>query len=265
VERILVGDSSSFIPTNFPSMDRLLGGLERSNLEIIAARPSMGKTSLLIKWILNIAKQGVPCEIISYEMSVQQLTRRAIAMESGVGTQKLNRGTLKEDEKKAVRKAVHSLEGLPLSIAYTTFSNVTDLINHIRMAHKSKGIEVVGIDYAQLIPVTEGRETQDYARIATALKQIAKELNIVIVLLSQLNRDVERRRNKRPILSDIRQSGGFEENADRVFFVYREYRYVPKEENRGLAEIIVAKNRNGPLGVFHVMFDDECTNFYELD
>jgi replicative DNA helicase len=253
-----------FIKTNFDDYDALIGGVEKSNLEIIAARPSMGKTSLMLRWFLNFAKRDVPVEIISFEMSNQQLSKRIISMESGIPGHRIDQKKVTDNEIKDLKRLGPDLRDLPIHISYKPVANITDIVNHIRLAHRNKGIEVFGIDYIQLMSVKEGRETQGYANIARALKSLAVELDIVIVLLSQLNRSVEHRRNKRPILSDLRQSGGLEENADKVIFIYREYMYYPEEQNRGHAEIIIGKNRNGPTATFNFMFDSETTNFYTL-
>ncbi len=257
-------DNSRFIPVKFKDYDRLIGGIELTNLEIIAARPSMGKSALLLRFLLNIAKQGYGTEIISFEMSNTQLARRALSMETGIPSQRLQQGLVTPPEKDKIREALMRLDKVPFHTAYTSLSTGTALINHIRLAARSKGIKVFGVDYVQLMAVKEGHETLDFANIARGLKAAAKDENIGIYLVSQLNRGVEQRKDKRPTVSDLRQSGGLEENADRIIFPYREAYYNPTDSNRGLCEVIVAKNRNGPLGSFNIMFDEETTNFYEL-
>lgn len=256
---------SKFIKTGFKDIDTLLGGIERSNLELIAGRPSMGKSALLLRFLLNMAKNGVPVELISFEMSNQQITRRVLSMETGIPGHRLQNGAISEAEKELLRAKIAELQRIPLSLSFTALPTITDLTNHIRMAVRARNISVVGIDYAQLLQVKDGHETQDLANIARSLKIVANQESIGIFLVSQLNRGVEQRRDKRPLLSDLRQSGGLEENADKVIFVYRPSYYEPQNDSmRGLAEIIYAKNRNGPIATFNMFFDEESTNFYTL-
>ncbi len=266
LEYILSEDKGTerFFKTRFTDYDLLTGGIEKSNLEIIAARPSMGKTSLMLRWLLNLAKQGIPVDIVSLEMSRQQVSRRLLSMESQIPSHRLQHGAISPNEKEILIKTIDHLKTLPIHISYSYLSNSNDLYNYIRLSHKTKGIQVFGVDYIQQISVKPGMETTEFSRIASNLKSLAVELDISILLLSQLNRAVEQRKDKRPILSDLRQSGGLEENADKVIFIYRQHMYEPKEEYRNLAEIIVAKNRNGPTAPFNYMFDPERTNFYEL-
>lgn len=265
VESIITAeDTGRFIPTGMPDYDLLLGGVEKSNLEIIAGRPSMGKSSLMLRWMLNFASRGIKTEIISFEMSNQQLSKRIISMETGIPGQRIDRRILTEEEKNTIRTKGRELQQLPLHVSYKSVSNITDIINHIRLSHRDKEIEIFAIDYINLMQVPAGNETTGYAAIAKSLKSLAVELDIVIILLSQLNRGLEHRKNKRPILSDLRQSGGLEESADKVIFVYREHMYYPNEQNRGYAEIILGKNRNGPTATFNIMFNKDTTNFYTL-
>jgi replicative DNA helicase len=259
---ILDGSSASFIKTGFEDFDSLIGGLERSDLVILAARPSIGKTALMLRWVVNMAVSGVPCEIYSYEMSSSQIIRRILSMESGVPTHRLQSGAMSEDEKETLRKVVTRLKPIPLSFRYSVGQNLADLANHIRLSQKVNNTEVFAVDYAQLMTLTPGQETQDLNRIAATLKNIAVELNIVIILVSQFNRSVEARKNKHPMLSDLRQAGGLEESADKVIFPFREFYYSKAEKDIGLAEISVAKNRNGPIAEFHLMFNEETTNFW---
>lgn len=254
-----------FIKTGFSEIDKLMGGMERTNLELIAARPSIGKTSLLLRILLNMAKQGVVTELISFEMSNQQIARRVLSMESGIPGHRLQKGAISESEREKVKQVVAYLQKIPFGVSYTSLPTLIDLQNYIRMVVRSKGVSVVGIDYVQLMATRDGHETQDLSNIARALKSLAKQENIGIYLVSQLNRGVEQRKDKRPMLSDLRQSGGLEENADRVIFIYRQHYYEPQNESvRGQAELIFSKNRNGPVAVFNVFFDEECTNFYTL-
>jgi len=266
LDTLLSGTSNDrFIKTGFKDVDTLLGGLERSNLELIAGRPSMGKSALLIRFLLNMAKQGVPTELVSFEMSNQQIARRIMSMESGIPGHRLQNGAFSDVEREKIRSVVTGIQKIPFGISYSALPTIADLVNHIRMVVRTRGVSVVGVDYVQLMATKDGHETQDLSNIARALKSLAKQEDIGIYLVSQLNRAVEQRKEKRPMLSDLRQSGGLEENADRVIFVYRPHYYEPQNETlRGQAEMIFAKNRNGPISTFNVFFDDESTNFYSL-
>lgn len=257
-------DHENFIRTGYTEFDKLTGGFSKSSLVIIGGRPSIGKTALMLNVLLNMAKNGRRVSIIPYEMSKRQMTIRSISTESKIPSNRINQNLITEEERVKITSTIKHLQSLPIHLAYTAFASINELSNYIRLSHQSQGIEVYAIDYVQLIPVKPGNETQELARIARILKALAVELNVVIILLSQLNRGLESRKDKRPLLSDLRQSGGLEENADMVIFPYRKFLYNPTPANVGLAEIILAKNRNGPLGVFNVMFDDSTTTFYEL-
>jgi replicative DNA helicase len=262
LNEILEGSNRNFVKTGFKDFDTLIGGVELSDLVIIAARPSMGKTALMLRWMLNMAKRGVPVEIYSFEMSNPQIVRRLFSMESEIPTHRLQKGAINEDERERLLELATSFKSFPLSFRYAVGEDITEMANYIRLSHKLNGTKVFAIDYVQQMNITPGRETQDLNRIAKVLKNLAVELNIVIFLLSQLNRAVELRKNKRPMLSDIRQAGGLEESADKVLFIYRDYYYSKAVEDMGLGEIIVSKNRNGPIADFNVMFNEESTNFY---
>ncbi len=257
-------DDSNLIKTGFPTYDILMGGGEKSNLEIIAARPSVGKSSLLLQLLITSAKNGVPAEMISYEMSNQQIALRALSCETGIPSQRLKQGAMSEEEKVKLQQAAKMLRSIPFNISYTASASIDELCNHIKIAHEHSGIEVFGIDYVQQIPVQAENEANGLYKIARKLKSLAKDLNILIYLVSQLNRSVDSRKSKIPILTDLRQSGGLEESADKVIFIHRKYTYTLDEKDRGIADVIVAKNRNGPIATFNLMFDDSITKFYEL-
>jgi len=218
-------------------------------------------TSLMIRWMVNFAKAGYPCEILSLEMSNTQIVRRILSMESDIPTHRLKQGIVTDEERANLYVTANNLKILPLSFKYSSIPKIGSLANHIRLSHQANGTKVFAIDYVQLMDVTPGNETTEIARIASVLKSLAKELDVSIILLSQLNRAVEQRKDKHPVLSDLRQSGGLEENADKVLFVYRDYYYTKKMEEHGLAELILAKNRNGPIAAFNAYFNEETTNF----
>lgn len=264
IDAIISSKHQPFIKVGFKEFDRLLGGLEITDLVIVAARTSMGKTSLLLKFLYNMARNRIPVELISFEMSNSQIIHRLLSMESGIPTNRLKQGLIDDEEKTRLVAARNSFNGLPFTLAYTSFGNITDLCNHIRLIVRNKGVKVVGIDYVQLIPMKPGNETQDLYAIARALKALAVELGIVILLVSQLSRGVDARKDHTPMLSDLRQSGGLEENADKVIFIVRDFVYTQDVKDLGIARVVVAKNRNGPLAAFNFMFNEDSTNFYEL-
>jgi len=262
LDSILDGSPGNYLQTGFTEFDSLIGGLELGDLTIIAARPSMGKTSLMLRWMVNIAKSGIKGEIYSFEMSNAPMIRRVMSMESGIPTHRLQRGLVSEEEKTLLRKLATQLKPIPLSFRYAVGQNISELSNLIRLSAKVNGTKIFAIDYVQQMEVTSGNETQDLNKIAKDLKNIAVELDVVVLLLSQLNRNLESRKNKKPLLSDLRQAGGLEESSDKVIFPYREYYYSKDPGDMMLAELLVAKNRNGPIADFNVLFNEEITNFY---
>jgi len=261
LENIFNHQEGAFVRTGFAEFDALIGGIEPSDLMIIAGRPSTGKTSLMIRWMVNFAKAGHSCEILSFEMSNTQIVRRILSMESDIPTHRLKQGIVTDEERANLYITANNLKSLPLSFKYSSIPKIGSLANHIRLSYQANGTKIFAIDYVQLMDVTPGNETTEIARIASVLKSLAKELDVSIILVSQLNRAVEQRKDKHPVLSDLRQSGGLEENADKVLFVYRDYYYTKKMEDHGLAELILAKNRNGPIAVFNTFFNEETTNF----
>jgi replicative DNA helicase len=262
IDSIIDGNTNNFIPTGFGDFDTLIGGLEIGNLAIVAARPSVGKTSLVLRWLLNMAKSGIRCEMYSFEMSNGPVVRRIMAMESGIPTHRLQKGLVSDAEKATLRKIATQLKPIPLSFRYAIGQGITELSNLIRLSAKVNATKVFAIDYVQQMEISPGNETQDLYRIAKTLKNLAVELDVVIILVSQLNRAVESRKNKHPTLSDLRQSGGLEESADLVIFPYREFYYSKDPADASLAELLVAKNRNGPIADFNILFNEESTNFY---
>ena len=201
-------------------------------------------------------------EDYSFEMSNAPMIRRVMSMESGIPTHRLQRGLVSEEEKTLLRKLATQLKPIPLSFRYAVGQNISELSNLIRLSAKVNGTKIFAIDYVQQMEVTSGNETQDLNKIAKDLKNIAVELDVVVLLLSQLNRNLESRKNKKPLLSDLRQAGGLEESSDKVIFPYREYYYSKDPGDMMLAELLVAKNRNGPIADFNVLFNEEITNFY---
>ena len=258
---ILEGSIGKYLKTGFRDFDTLIGGLELGDLVIIAGRPSMGKSALMIRWLVNMAKSGIKGEIYSFEMSNAPMVRRILSMESGIPTHRLQQGLVTEEEKEILKKLATQLKPIPLSFRYAVGQNIAEMSNLIRLSAKVNDTKIFAVDYAQQMELTPGNETQDLNNIAKTLKNLAVELGVVVILVSQLNRAVESRKIKKPVLSDLRQAGGLEESSDKVIFPFRQYYYTKAPEDMGLGELLLAKNRNGPIADFNIMFDEEITNF----
>lgn len=238
------------LPTGFTELDKLFNGLKPSDLIIIAARPSMGKTS----FVLNIAKYAAshgkaPVVVFSLEMAKEQLSMRLLCMEAKVEQNRLLQGNLDGEEWDSLAIALGKLSEVNLFIDETPELTPLKLKNIVRRIHAEHGLGMIVVDYLQLMRThrrTDNRE-QEIADISRSLKAIAKEFNVPVIAAAQLSRAVDARPNKRPLLSDLRESGSIEQDADIVMFIYRDERYNPETEDRGVAEIHVAKNRNGPI------------------
>ncbi|RLC27225.1 MAG: replicative DNA helicase [Deltaproteobacteria bacterium] len=253
------------VPTDFQDFDRLTAGLQPSDLIIIAGRPSMGKTALALNIGYNAAKKtqkGVA--IFSLEMSRQQLGIRLLGFDAGIDATKLRTGNLREREWEALTDSANRLSELPIYIDDSSSISVLEMKAKCRRLKKTNELALVIIDYIQLI---QGRRTAEsrqleMSEISRSLKAMAKDLNVPVIALSQLNRKVEDRPNKRPQLADLRESGAIEQDADVIVFIYRDEMYHrDSEENRNIAEIIVGKQRNGPTGRFKLTFRKELTAF----
>lgn len=259
------------VPTGLSRLDNMTGGFQKSDMIIIAARPSMGKTALCLSMARNMAvdyKKAVA--FFSLEMSAQQLVIRLISAESGVNMQKLRTGDLKNDDWTNIVKTINNLADAPIYIDDSPAMSILDLRARARQMKKEHNIEAIIIDYLQLMhaPKSESRE-REISIISRGLKQLAKELDIPVIALSQLNRSVEGRGDKRPMLSDLRESGSIEQDADLVAFVHRpEYYGITVDEDGnptdGVAELIIGKQRNGPTGIAKVAFLRESARFENL-
>lgn len=259
------------VPSGLVKLDNLTGGYQKSDLIIIAARPSMGKTGLALSIARNAAidyKRAVA--FFSLEMSAPQLVMRLISAEAKVDAHRLRTGDLKTDHWQAIVKTVHRLAEAPVYIDDTPALGIMELRARARLMRREHNVEMIVVDYLQLMhaPKAESRE-REISMISRGLKQLAKELDIPIVALSQLNRSVESRADKRPMLSDLRESGSIEQDADVVLFVHRpEYYDIKVDEDgmptEGMAELIVGKQRNGPTGVAKVAFIKEYARFENL-
>lgn len=259
------------VRSGFKALDNITSGFQPSELIIIAGRPSMGKTA----FILNIAAQvaindQVPVAFFSLEMSSDQLVSRLIGAESRIDLSLIKRGELEKDKFAHVIKVAGTVGQAPIFIDETPSLSITDLRNKCRrMVNKHKA-QLIIIDYLQLMSSTETYENKatEIGEISKGLKNIARELKVPVIALSQLNRGVEARTDKRPMMSDLRESGAIEQDADVIAFLYREEYYLrdkTPEDKIGIAEVIIAKNRNGPTGVLELRFFNNITRFVDLD
>lgn len=261
------------VPTGFPDLDKVLSGLQKSDLIILAARPSIGKTTFALDMARHIGtKAKVPVGIFSLEMSSDQLIDRMIAAEANVDLWRLRTGRLRTDSSsddfKKIADAMGVLSDAPIYIDDAGSANIMEMRTMARRLQAEHNLGVIIIDYLQLM---EGRKTggdsrvQEISEISRALKQLAREINIPIIALSQLSRAVEARSPQIPKLSDLRESGSIEQDADVVMFLYREDREKPDTPNKNIVESIVAKHRNGPLGTAKLYFKEESTTFKSLE
>lgn len=257
----LLNPGSDGILTKLADYDYLLGGFHKTDEIIIAARPSVGKTALALRLMLNIAKQGVPVQFFSYEMSQAQLRQRLLSMEAGIDLSRIRLGMLDEREYIQVVSTANALGGLPIYIYNKYSATITELVAETKKLVRDKGIEVTIVDYLQLVPHRAEYATQDLGTLARKLKNLAMDADIVTVLISQLNRLVEMQADKRPRLHHLRQSGNLEEHADLVLMLYRDEIYNPTDTNRGATELLIRKNRNGPIGDLKLKFIPKYVDF----
>jgi len=255
------------ISTGFKKLNELTSGFQRSDLIIIAGRPSMGKTAFALNIALNSAietKRGTA--IFSLEMSKEQLVQRMLCSEARVDSSKLRGGFLRESDWPKLTKAASTLSDAPIFIDDTPALNVLEMRAKARRLKKEHQLSLIMVDYLQLMrsEITESRE-REISDISRSLKALAKELDVPVVALSQLNRGVESRTDKRPQLADLRESGSLEQDADVVAFIYRDDAYNRDSPERGVAEIIIGKQRNGPVGTVKLKFFHEFTRFEELE
>jgi len=268
-------DSLIGIPSGFTKLDRLTNGWQNSDLVIVAARPSMGKTAFVLTMARNMAvEHNRAVAIFSLEMASMQLVNRLIVAETELPSNRIRNGKLADFEWEQLDYKIKKLVDAPIFIDDTPAISVFELRAKARRLKRQFNIDILIIDYLQLMtgtPDTRGNREQEVSTISRALKSIAKELNIPVIALSQLNRSVEiRSGSKRPQLSDLRESGAIEQDADMVMFIHRPEKYgLMEDENgnslRGLAEIILAKHRNGPIGDIFLKFKDEFAKFTELE
>jgi replicative DNA helicase len=254
------------VPTGFSVLDQMTGGLQRSDLIILAARPGMGKTSMALSLAANAAltyKQRVA--IFSLEMSKEQLGDRLLSMDADVDQQRLRTGWIEDDEWERIVRAGDRIAEASLWIDDTAGISPFEMRNKLLRLQAEQGVDLVIVDYLQLMQGGTGKKYEnrvvEVSDISRNLKGIAREFNVPVVALSQLSRSVESRQNKVPQLSDLRESGAIEQDADIVLFIYRDVVYNPNTEKRNTADIIAAKHRNGPIGEISLHFDPTRTRF----
>ncbi|MCL4542505.1 MAG: replicative DNA helicase [Deltaproteobacteria bacterium] len=254
------------IHSGFTYLDELTNGFQPADFIIIAGRPSMGKTALSLCIAKNIAIKKIPVAFFSLEMSKEQLAIRLLSLTAKIDSAQLRRGRIHNPDIENIHKALKILEDIPIYIDDSAGITVTELRAKTRRLKREKGIEIAIIDYLQLMkasPYIESRE-QAIADISRSLKSLAKELNMPVIALSQLNRMVESRQDRKPQLADLRESGAIEQDADLIMFVYREEVYKKDTENKGIAELIIGKQRNGPTGIVKLSYIDKYTSFENL-
>jgi replicative DNA helicase len=257
------------VPTGFEKIDDLTSGLQKSELIIIAGRPSMGKTAFALNIALHAAMEAqTPAAIFSLEMSKEQLAFRLLSSEGKVDSQRLRKGFLGETDWPKLTTAAGRLSDAPLFIDDTAAITVLEMKAKSRRLKADLGLGLIVVDYIQLMRSGNYRDSreQEISEISRSLKALAKELRVPVVALSQLNRKVEDRTNRRPQMADLRESGAIEQDADVIAFIYRDEVYNKSEENseKGIAEIIIAKQRNGPTGTVKLAFVDKYTSFQNL-
>ena len=256
------------IPTGFIDLDYKTSGMQPSDFILIAARPSMGKTAFVLNLVDYVAvKKNMPCMIFSLEMSKEQLVNRMLSMESNVDSQKLRTGTLTDADWDAVVEGIGTIGSSKLVIDDTPGISIMELRSKCRKVKLEHGLDLVMIDYLQLMSGSgkngDNRQ-QEISEISRSLKAIARELSVPVIALSQLSRACETRTDHRPMLSDLRESGAIEQDADVVMFLYRDDYYHKDTEKKDIAEVIIAKQRNGPIGTIELVWLPRYTQFVNM-
>lgn len=258
------------IESGFPDLDKMTAGFQKSDLIIVAARPSVGKTALALNIAQNVGIRGKQTvAVFSLEMSISQLVKRMICAEANIDASRMRTGYLIEDDWEKMTMAIGALSDANIFIDDSAMITANEIRSKCRRLKKEHGLDMIVIDYLQLIQGSnrsrrENRQ-QEVSEISRTLKQIAKELDIPVVALSQLSRAVEQRQDKRPMMSDLRESGSIEQDADIVAFLYRDDYYNPETEKKNIIEIIISKQRNGPTGTVELVFLKNFNKFVSID
>lgn len=255
------------IPSGYSQLDQMTSGFQGGDLIVLAARPSMGKTALALTLASHAAINGATVGFFSLEMSAEQLSLRLLSSESGIAHHHIRNATISSDEWVELTSVAARLAEMKLFIDDSAMLNLMDLRAKARKLKVEHNLQLLVIDYLQLLHSSRRHENrhQEVSEISRSIKALAKELNIPIIALSQLSRAVDSRMDKRPMLSDLRESGAIEQDADLIMFLYRDIVYNPDAENPALSELIIGKQRNGPTGTVHLNFIRELTKFVDAD
>lgn len=260
-------NSVTGVPTGFVDLDRMTSGLQPGDLVIIAGRPSMGKTAFALNIVEHVTLQEkLPAAIFSMEMAGTQLAMRLIGSVGPLDQHKVRTGKLHDDDWQRLTHALGKLNEASIYVDESAALNALELRARARRLHRQcggPGLGIIVVDYLQLMSASSAGENRatEISEISRSLKALAKELNVPVVALSQLNRSLEQRPNKRPVMSDLRESGAIEQDADLILFIYRDEVYNPESADKGKAEIIIGKQRNGPIGKIDLTFRAEYTRF----
>ncbi len=258
------------MPTGFRALDNILSGLHPSDLVVIAARPSMGKTAFAMNIAQNIARKNKSVGVISLEMSKEQLVERMFCALLGVDSWKMRTGKLSEEDFARIGPVMDDLNQTKIFIDDSPVSSIVELRTKARRLKAEHGLDILMIDYLQMMSITKAtygqtNRVQEISEITRALKNLARELHMPLIALSQLSRAVETRPSKVPQLSDLRESGSIEQDADVVLMLYREDYYEEDSDRKGITDIFIRKHRNGPTGHIELMFEREKMRFYDID
>lgn len=257
------------VPTGFKALDNKLAGLQKSDLIILAARPSMGKTSLALNIAHHVAvKEGIPVGVFSLEMSKEQLIDRLLASQSGIDSWKLRTGNLEDSDFPKINNAMAVLSEAPFFIDDSAVTNIMEMRTKARRLQSEHDLGLIVIDYLQLMSgraMSSENRVQEVSEISRGLKALARELNVPVLALSQLSRSVESRSPQIPQLADLRESGSIEQDADVVMFIYREEYYNKDTDRTNIGDIIISKHRNGPTGTIELRWNPEQLQFLPLD
>ena len=261
-------DTVTGIPTGFVDLDFKTSGLQPSDLVLVAARPSMGKTAFVLNIVQNITmKKKISCMVFSLEMSAEQLVNRLLSMESNVDSQKLRTGNLNDNDWNSLIEGAVSVGSSTLAIDDTPGISINELRSKCRKMKLEKGLDIIIIDYLQLM-TGSGKANisrqQEISDISRSLKALAREMRAPVIALSQLSRACETRPDHRPMLSDLRESGAIEQDADVVMFLYRDDYYNKDTEHPNEAEVIIAKQRNGAIGTINLVWKPDITKFVNM-
>lgn len=270
IEKLLeLGAGTVGIPTGFKALDGLLGGFQKSDLVVFAGRPGMGKTSWILTVAMQAARRGARVAIFTMEMGVEQMVQRLLSMETGISIGKLRTANINPREQTRLTEAIGRISNLPLFIDDTPSITPIEMRTKCRRLQHEYGLEMVMVDYMQLMSagkVYENNRVQEISYISRALKELARELNVCVLSTAQLSRAVEQRQDKRPQLSDLRESGSIEQDADAVMFLYRDEVYNPDTtEFPNQADVMLSKHRHGPTGKVELYFDKSITKFMDVN